>query len=164
MARRAGMEDTGPGLDLIPMLSVVVHLVPMLLLSVRFLALSQVPARGPVVSALDAPDEGSLSEQSKKVVSVEIDELGFLIGGSAGLDPRIPCKGTCAPGTYDMEALGRALVTLKSAHPDENRVVIAPTGDVSFEVVATVMAAAREDWSTGKARTLFPEPLLAVRK
>ncbi len=164
MARRGGLEDTGPGLDLIPMLSVVVHLVPMLLLSVRFLALSQIGARGPVISALDAPDAGSLADQSKRVVSVEIDEKGFLVGGSPGLDPRIPCAGDCSPSTYDLAALGKALRTLKEEHPDERRVVIAPTSTVPFEVVAAVMAAARSDWSTGKEQVLFPEPLLAVRQ
>lgn len=163
MARRGGLEDTGPGLDLIPMLSVVVHLVPMLLLSVRFMALSQIPARGPVISALEAPDAGSLADQSKRVVSVEIDESGFLVGGSVGLDPRIPCTAPCTASTYDMPALEQALRRLKDEHPDERRVVIAPSSTVPFEVVAAVMAAARSDWSTGKERVLFPEPLLAVR-
>lgn len=157
------MEDEGPGLDLIPMLSVVVHLVPMLLLSVRFLALAQMEARGPVIAALEAPDQGALADQSKRVVSIEIDEKGFLVAGSPGLDPRIPCLGACSPASYDYEALDSALLSLKAAHPDERRIVIAPAGTVSFEVVARVMAAARTDLAAGKERELFPEPLLAVR-
>lgn len=159
MARRRGLEDSGPGLDLIPVLSLVVHLVPMLLLSVRFLSVVQLVARGPVVPALDAPDVGALREQSKRVVSVEVDDTGFRVGGAEGLDPRIPCRGVCAPDTYDFDALGSALRTLKDAHPDERRVVIAPTGAVPFEVVARVMAVAQSD----AGRELFPEPLLAVR-
>lgn len=163
MRRRHRMEDEGPGLDLIPMLSVVVHLVPMLLLSVRFLALAQMEARGPVISAMEAPDRGALAEQSKRVVSVEIDQEGFVVAGSAGLDPRIPCAGTCSPATYDYVALDSALRSLKAAHPDERRIVIAPAGEVSFEVVARVMASARSDLAGGVERELFPEPLLAVR-
>ncbi len=164
MVRRYGMVDNGPGLDLVPMLSVMVHLVPMLLLSVRFLALAQMAARGPVISALEPPDAGALAEQSKRVVSVEIDGKGFLIGGSAGLDPRIPCTAACAPDTYDYAALDNALRSLKADHPDEKRIVIAPGDDVPFDVVARVMAEARSDVSGGKARELFPEPLLAVRQ
>lgn len=162
MARRRGLEDVGPGLDLIPVLSLVVHLIPMLLLSVRFLALAQISARGPVVAALEAPNEGALAEQSKKVVSVQIDGEGFLVGGSAGLDPRIPCKGTCTPDSYDLSTLATALRTLKDAHPDETRIVIAPSGTVPFEVVASVMAASRSEVVGGSERVLFPEPLLAV--
>ncbi len=146
------------------MLSVVVHLVPMLLLSVRFLALAQMESRGGVVTALDAPDQGALTEQSKRVVSVDIDSEGFLVGGADRLDPRIPCNGACSVETYDYAALSRALLTLKAAHPTERRIVLAPTADVPFEVVARVMAAARADVSGGTERVLFPEPLLAVRR
>jgi biopolymer transport protein ExbD len=164
MARRRGLEDGGPGLDLIPVLSLVVHLIPMLLLSVRFLGLAQLSARGPVVPALEAPDRGALAEQSKKVVSVEIDDEGFLVGGAAGLDPRIPCKGTCTPDSYDLPALATALRALKEAHPDETRIVIVPAETVPFEVVASVMAASRSELVGGSERMLFPEPLLAVRQ
>ncbi len=163
MARRRGLEDGGPGLDLIPVLSLVVHLIPMLLRSVRFLALAQISARGAVVPALEAPNEGALAEQSKKVVSVQIDGEGFLVGGAAGLDPRIPCKGPCTPDSYDLDALSAALRSLKEAHPDETRIVIAPSETVPFEVVADVMAASRSELVGGAERALFPEPLLAVQ-
>lgn len=160
MARRRGLEDSGPGLDLIPVLSLVVHLVPMLLLSVRFMTVVQLVARGPVVPALDAPNAGALRDQSQRVVSVEVDDQGFRVGGAEGLDPRIPCRGACGPDTYDFEALAGALRTLKQAHPDERRVVVAPTDAVPFDVVARVMATAQADG----AQELFPEPLLAVRR
>lgn len=153
---RRGLPRSVPGLDLIPILSLVVHLVPMLLLSVRFLHVTQVDARGPVVSVMDAPDEGSLSEQQSKVVSVEITIEGFWVGGDPTLDPKIPCVGACTPETYDYAGLSRAMVGLKRVHPDERRVVIAPSRDVPFEVVARAMAAAR-----GEKGELFSEPLMA---
>jgi biopolymer transport protein ExbD len=155
MARRRHIPDAE--LDLIPVLSLIVHIVPMLLLNVRFVELSSVPVGGPVVPTLDAPSPQVLEEQDKNLVSVRVEAEGFVVGGVDG-DPRVPCNGICGPGTYDYVGLRNRLQRAKQLQPAEQRVVIVPRKDTAFEVLVGVMDACRQD---GTGQPLFPQPLLA---
>ncbi len=149
-------------LDVTPILSLIVHLIPMILIAVRFTTMAEVRADGPVLPTTEAPSAEAFSKQTTNVVSVRINDQGFLVTGAGDAEPRVPCKGACAPETYDYAQLNAVLRAAKVLHPDENRVVVAPEGAVPFEVIARAMAAAREDRSAGKPKTpLFSQPLLA---
>jgi biopolymer transport protein ExbD len=149
-------------LDLVPMMSVIVHLIPMLMLSVRFVFLAAVPTKGPVIASKPAANEGELAAQQAKVVSVLVARQGFVVGGNDAADPRIPCKGACAPDTYDYAALTSAMVEAKRLHPTETRVVIAPEPDVSYDTLVRVMDATRSrKGAKGTEEPLFPDALLA---
>lgn len=164
MARSAARKrpEVGFELDLIPVLSLVVHLVPMLLLSVRFTALTEVNVKGPLLPTLPAPGPEAYEEQREKVVSVQITAQGFVVNGSGEADPRIPCKGICTPETYDYATLNRSMIAAKRLHPDETRVVIAPDPAIPFEILIGVMDATR---ATPDGQTpLFPAPLIASGK
>lgn len=158
MARRR-VEGTSE-LDVIPVMSLIVHLIPMLLLSVRFVSLSQIPAQGPVVPASPAPSTEAFAEQDERVVSVVITPKGFIVGGSNSADPRIPCLGECTPDTYDYASLNRAMVSAKRLHPNENRVVLAPEPSIPYDVLVRVMEASRARADGGEP--LFPTPLIAA--
>jgi hypothetical protein len=145
-------------LDVLPVMSLVVHLIPMLLLSVRFLTLGQFEAKGPLVPTTAAPSDAAFAEQERDVVSVRITPEGFVVGGDDAADPRIPCQGACTPDTYDYAALTRAMVSAKRLHPTETRVVLAPEPSIAYEVVVRVMEATRSD----ATRPLFPLPLIAA--
>ncbi len=150
-------------LDVTPILSLIVHLIPMLLLAVRFTTLNELPASGPVLPTQEAPSQQAYARQSSKVVSVRIGAAGFVVGGVSGIDPVIGCTGDCGPATYDYTRLGNALRAARQEHPDEQRVVVAPEGPVPFEVIARVMATARAYRNEGGAEVpLFAQPLLAA--
>lgn len=156
MARRRDIPAAE--LDLIPVLSLIVHIVPMLLLNVRFMDLASLQVGGPVLPTLDAPSPQVLEEQEKNVVSVRIEAEGFVVGGLDG-DPRIPCNGICEPKTYDFVALRNAMIRAKQQRPSEQRVVIVPQKNTAFEVLVGVMDACRQD---ADKQPLFTEPLLAA--
>ena len=147
-------------LDLIPVLSLIIHIVPMLLVCVRFLTVAQIEASGPVVPIRDAPDAQTLTEQEERVVSVRIGPRGFTVGGAGWADPDIACLGTCSEGGYDYVGLGRALADAHARLPDERRVVIAPSPDTPYEVMVRVLDVAREDPTSGTP--MFPTPLIAA--
>lgn len=155
MARRRPIPEAE--LDLIPVLSLIVHIVPMLLLNVRFMELTSMGVGGPVVPTLDAPSPQVMEEQDRNLVSVRVEPEGFLVSGGDG-DPRVPCNGICGPGTYDFVGLRSRLERAKQLKPAEQRVVIVPRKDTPFEVLVGVMDACRQDQN---GQPLFPEPLLA---
>ncbi len=158
MARRR--VETSAELDVIPVMSLIVHLIPMLLLSVRFLTLSQVEAKGPLLPTTTAPSDEAYAEQERDVVSVRITTDGFVVGGDGAADPRVPCRGPCTPDTYDYDALRRSMVAAKRLHPTETRVVVAPEPAVAYDVMVRVIEAARADGE----QALFPVPLIAAGK
>ena len=158
MARRRVQASSE--LDILPVMSLIVHLIPMLLLSVRFLTLSQVSAQGPVLPSSPAPSREAFEEQEQRVVSVVITPEGFVVGGSGAVDPRIPCVGPCSPDTYDYASLNRAMVAAKRLHPNESRVVLAPAPSVPYDVLVRVMEASRARTDGGEP--LFPAPLIAA--
>jgi biopolymer transport protein ExbD len=160
--RRRARQLEVAELDMIPLMSLIVKLVPMLLLFVRFSSLSVVEAAGPVVPATPASSPGQLEEQDERVVSVRIDGEGFVVGGLPGGSARLPCSGPCAPDTFDYTGLTQAMAEAKRARPGESRVVIVPGGDVAYDVVVRVMDATRARKTASGEEPLFPVPLLAA--
>ena len=147
-------------LDVVPVMSLIVHLIPMLLLCVRFTYLAQLPS-GRVVPSVPAPSGDVFAAQEAKVVSVRITPDGFHVGGLGGAH-FIPCtRAVCAADTYDYAALTAAMVDAKRQHPTESRVVIAPARDISYEVVINVMSATRAYGRGPRKDVLFPDALLA---
>lgn len=137
-------------------MSLIVHLIPMILLSVSFLKVTQIATDESVIPTEEAASAAEYSEQQEQVVSIRITPDGFVVGGTEG-EPRIACTGACTPDTYDYVGLLRAMVSAKRLHPTETRVVIAPVGEIPYEVVVRAMAAAR-----GEEGRLFPSPMLAA--
>ncbi len=158
MARRR--VDSTAELDVIPVMSLIVHLIPMLLLSVSFISLAQVTGQGPVLPSTPAPTGDALAEQELRVVSVRITAEGFVVGGGDSADPRIPCRGGCTPDSYDYASLTSAMVAAKRLHPDEQRIVLAPAPEVPYDVLVRVMDATRV--VPGTQTALFPVPLIAA--
>ena len=90
MSRRSRRVPVEASLDLIPVLSLVVHIIPMLLLAVRFATIAQMNVDSPVLEATPAPSAGAWDAQQDRVVSVTITREGFVTGGTGDADPRIP--------------------------------------------------------------------------
>lgn len=160
MARRR--VDGTAELDVLPVMSLVVHLVPMLLLSVRFLTYGHVPGQGPVIPAVPAAGPEQLAEQQAQVVSVRITKQGFVVGGLPEGEPRIPCASPCGPDQYDYVGLNASMAIVKRAHPEESRVVLVPDPEVPYDVLVRAMDAARARKTERGEVLLFPHPILAA--
>jgi biopolymer transport protein ExbD len=160
--RRRTRNPTVTNVDLTAVLSVVVHLIPMLLLLVRFRQIAQLDASGSVIPALPSSSAVALAEQAERIVSVRITRDGFYVGGAGEGEPFVPCTAACSVDTYDYPALGRLMLLAKDLHPQERRVVIVPAPEVPYEVVVKVMDAVRARSVDGKEQPLFPQPLLAA--
>ncbi|MDP2312149.1 MAG: biopolymer transporter ExbD [Pseudomonadota bacterium] len=158
--RRKRLTETAE-LDIVPVMSLIVHLIPMLLLCVRFSMLAQVPTKGQILPTRPAESLGAYEGQQEKVVSVRVSSQGFVVGGLGDAEA-IPCTATpCTPATYDYASLNAAMVAAKQLHPTESRVVIAPEHEIPYEVVIQVMSATRERLGDRRHAPLFPDARLA---
>jgi hypothetical protein len=119
MARR---EIPPAELDLIPVLSLIVHLVPMLLLNVRFMDMAAVAVKGPVLPVVEAPAQEKREEQEQKLVAVRIEAEGLVVEGTDG-DPRLSCGGPCTVHNVDFAALAVLLERAKLRHPGIVRIL-----------------------------------------
>lgn len=146
-------------IDLVPILSLIIHLIPVLLIAARFRELAQLDAEARVIPAVRTEDGARLAEQSEQVVSVRIDREGFRVGGGGAEEMRVPCRGACAPETYDRPALTSALAAVKARLPSEDRVVLVVDPAVPYAVVVLAMEAARGEPG---GPVLFPKPILVV--
>lgn len=159
--RRDRRHEVGAELDVIPVMSLIVHLIPMILLSVRFLSLGAVSASGPVLPAMPATSASQIADQERDVVSVVVDATGFRVTGAGGT-AALPCSAACAPDTYDYAGLTQLMVEAKRARPGESRVVLVPAAEVPYEVLVRVMDATRSRKTASGEQMLFPNPLLAA--
>lgn len=124
-------------------LSLIIHLVPMLLLSLRFETLAARHTEGPLLRQEVAPSAVAYARQRMEAASVAITEDGFVVTGLQG-DPRVPCQGACSPEGYDYRALQRALLDLRAQQPRYNRVVVLPQAATPYEVVLKTIDTAKE--------------------
>lgn len=159
--KRRRVEATAE-LDLIPVLSLVVHLVPMLLLAVRFVTLAEHPVDRAPVEATEAPSREKLDAQENERVIVRITAQGFTVRGSGEGEEQIACAADCAPDQYDYRALGDAMVVAKGLHPQVQQVILAPDPGVPYAVIVGVMDATRSRRVGGREELLFPQPVLVT--
>lgn len=145
-------------IDLTPVLSLIVHLIPMLLLAVRFDTLAQRETNSPPMQATDAPSRAIADKQDETRPAVRITEEGFVVRGAGLTQTTVPCIGACTFETYDYDGLGRLLEEAKANRPGELGVVIAPDESITYDVVVRVFDAAGRRGD----RTLFPQPLIVT--
>lgn len=145
-------------IDLTPVLSLIVHLIPMLLLAVRFDVLAQHQTNSPPLQAADSPSREVAEKQDETPPAVRISEEGFVVRGAGLLPTTLPCRGACAFETYDYDGLGRLLEEAKANRPGERAVVIAPDPAITYDVVVRVFDAAGRRGD----HELFPTPLIVT--
>ena len=158
-------EDAGE-LNIVPYLDILMNLIIFMLLSMSGLAAFGVLN----VNAPSYAGAGSgTSEQEKPpfLLSVAVSKRGFFIAATGGVlsgtseaggeanAPTIPVK---ADATYDYVALNKRMEEIKSAYPDESKVILAADADISYEVLVATMDATRESHDR---KPLFPDVTLA---
>lgn len=152
--------DASFELDLVPILSLIVHLLPMLLLVVRFVSLAEHPVSQPPAQATEAPSREKLDAQDTERVVVRIGAGGFVVTGAGDGDLSIPCRSQpCAASKYDYSALRDALLRAKGTHPGVEQVLVVPEPSITYAAIIGVFDAARGK----KGETpLFADPVLVT--
>ena len=147
-------------LDLVPILSLIVHLLPMLLLIVRFVTLAEHPVNQPVAKATEAPSREKFDAQEKERVAVRISASGFVVSGAGEGDFPIPCRTTpCDAKSYDYMALRAALSRAHDRVPGAAQVLVVPEKTVTYQTIIGVFDAARGNKAD---KAIFADPVLVT--
>ncbi len=147
LRRRSGTGDAE--LSLLPFMNLMTLLIPFLLVSAHFVSLAVIDSSLPGIVVGEASTEDPL------LLTVGITDDGFLLRGNAeGLakDP-IPRL----QGDWDYAALTEALEVIKTDHPADEAVILAPEDEIAYDVVVRTMDAAR----ASADRLLFPSVTFA---
>lgn len=162
MRRRRERNPVGAELDLTPVLSTIVHIIPIVLVAVRFVTQYQHPMDSAPVHASQAPSREKLEAQEEQRVVVRIRKDGFQVRGSAEAAADLPCRGACGPADYDFPGLSDAMVAARQRHPAETQVVVIPEGEIAYETIIGVFDAVTERRDGDRVRPLFGQPVLVT--
>ncbi len=140
-------RDEAQGLDLLPVMNLMVVLIPFLMLGAAFYHLGVIPTSLPtkVDHVLDKP-------QSEDVVTLNLlIERGRMVvtGSSATLDAAVlgalrrelPAGPDGAPAVADLQA---HLATIKAQYPKSDTVVVFPGDDVRYQTLVEILDTTRE--------------------
>jgi len=160
---RKAIEEA-ENVNLAPVMSLFVILVPVLLTTAAFLKFSIVKASFPESAKqhLKADNKSLLS------LSLHITEKGFTVISSVKNSPdrekiafHIPLKRS----KYQFELLQKKLLEIKKAYPEHSRVNLYPKPEISYETIIKTIDTSREKaapsnrYSKGRAKSeyLFPD-------
>lgn len=150
----------GAELDLTPVLSTIVHIIPIALIAVRFVTLHEHRVDQPLIVAEEAPSRELAAEQDENAVVVRILPTGFLVRGAEAGETSVPCVAPCGPDDYDYEALNALMVVAQARHPTTRQMVVVPDRAVTYQTIIGVFDAVTESGSGASRRPLFAEPVL----
>jgi biopolymer transport protein TolR len=149
-------------LNIVPYLDILMNLIIFMLLSMTGLA-----AFG--ILNVSAPNYGSAAggpgqedPAQHLLLSVSIAHKGFFVAGAGAVLGETPGEPTVAKktdGTYDFALLTAQLVKVKTAFPNETKVIVAAEADTPYESLVNTMDAIRE---TSDHKLLFPDVTLGV--
>jgi biopolymer transport protein ExbD len=161
MKRRVHPHEKTGELNIVPYLDIMVNLTMFMLVSmtsvVQFGILNvAAPNYGPAVAQQAANDP---KKKPDLLLSVAISTKGFIIAGAGSVmgqtvDPKAPPPDpkTLPPtipllpdGKYDFTLLTRKLVDVKTAFPDESKVILLADQTVPYDILIQTMDAIRED-------------------
>ncbi len=158
--RRRERNPVGANIDLTPVLSTIVHIIPIVLIAVRFVTVVQQPIDARPLHASEAPSREVLEVQEHERVVIRILDSGFRVRGVGAAETQLPCRAPCAPADYDYLALSDAMVSARTQHPAETQVVVAPDPAVPYETLMGVFDAVTLRRDGKVLRPLFAQPVL----
>jgi len=137
-------------LKLIPVMSLLVVLVPMLLQTAVFQKVASISMSLPSADEVRYLEEPTPEELARSVTVAMTDE-GFVVTSGDQTLERVPLT---AEGGYDFEALGEALARVKRSFPGQEALVLLVEDAVRYEDIVHAM---------DRARPHFPDVSLADR-
>jgi len=162
-------EEHAGELNIVPYLDILMNLIIFMLLSMTGLLTFGVLN----VSAPSYGGGGAGGDPDAKpplLLTVAVGKDGFYVAATGGVlpgetEPSAVPPGQGAPtivkkpdGTYDYDALTAKMKAVKTAFPEETKVIIAAEADTNYETLVATMDATRE---TSDRKLLFPDVTLA---
>lgn len=139
---RPRAEEGTFDIDLAPMLSMMVTLIPILLLSVIFVRVTVIDSSVPQVVADAIEKDRNNKDKSVDLTLVISDNHAVRVKISQ--NGRVSTHNVSPKGSeFDLEALGKKLAELKTRHPEVYTVNLEPGEDVSYDNLVKIMDAAR---------------------
>lgn len=141
--RKSESEPVNP--NLVPMLDALVTLVTFLLFSSAFLSIVVIDSPAPLIAPVEEQVE-KINEKPLQLTAYIKTETIILSDWSGSreshsipsvIDPKTGEK------RYDFEKFHQTLLGIKSRHPLETKIVFKPDGGVSYDVLISLMDAAR---------------------
>ena len=131
-------------LDLAPLLSIMVKLIPVLLLSTAFVQVSIIETDLPLV--VKNAIEQNQTDQNKPELTVTMDQSkGFIIDID---DPHGKSNQKIielnSNQRFDFVALNQALIKIKQQYPSVFKINLNPQGDISYQDIVKTMDCARK--------------------
>src|SRR5712692_6822949 len=172
--RKLRLEQAEFGeLNIVPYLDILMNLIIFMLLSMTGLAMFE-------ILNVNAPNYGGASVASnsegapKVLLSVLVSKRGFFVAGTGAVlgpqaagqppssstagEPTIPKR---PDGSFDFRALNGKMVEIKTAFPNETKVIIGAEADISYETLIQTMDSIRETFGKEK-KILFSDVTLAA--
>jgi biopolymer transport protein TolR len=161
MKRRVHPHEKTGELNIVPYLDIMVNLTMFMLVSmtsvIQFGVLNvAAPTSGPAAAVQAANDP----KKKDLLLTVAISTKGFFIAGAGGVlggaaadpkapppDPKVapPTIPLLADGKYDFTTLTRKMVDVKTAYPEESKVILTADQTVPYSVLVQTMDAIRDD-------------------
>lgn len=125
--------------NLIPILDAVFIFIFFLLMSSRFLNISEIQSDVPIVSDREPP------KSDKKPLALTLKILNTKIQVLTGVPGTIKKNiGKNADGDYDLHELREYLITLKQSNVDERSIILEPLVDLNYEEIVKIMDSVRD--------------------
>jgi biopolymer transport protein ExbD len=133
-------------INLVPMLDALVTLVAFLLISTAFLSIVVIDTPAPLLAPAEE-QEKILDKDKPLQLTAYIQENQIILSDWSGSreNHTIPSVADAKTGEkrYDLEALHKMLIEIKSRHPKETKLILKPESGVAYEMIVGIMDAAR---------------------
>lgn len=138
-SRRKSKSKEGIELNLVPMLDTFVTLIGFLLYTMAFLALVHVETPLPMLNPSEVAEK--LKEKPLQLTVSFRENDAEIWSPFQRIQPKVIKN--LPDGLPDLKVIHDALIEIKKLFPNENKVVIAPTGMMNYEVLVASMDAIR---------------------
>jgi biopolymer transport protein ExbD len=137
--RRTYAADRAAEVNVVPMMTLFMVLVPVLLLAAVFTNMTVLDLELPPAASGESGAAVAAPATPLNLVVV-VAEAGVTVGGSGGFLPTVLRDA----GIVDPQAVASLLATVRAEHPAETRVTVASESGISYEEVVSVMDLCRE--------------------
>lgn len=133
-------------LNLVPIMDSVFIFIFFLLMSASFLKIYEIGSPVPIVSDQEPPKDKK--DPLALTMIIESSEITL----SAGVPSKVIQKFTRqADGLFNYEEIHTSLINIKKQNTDEDSIIFAPNGDLTYEEIVKIMDAVRVLYKTDDA-------------
>lgn len=149
--RRLSLEDAN--IDLTPIMSLFVCLIPLLVLEAVFYRVSTIDVHLPPASAIAMSDVEDTEETGVQEILIDMSTEKLVLHATITHSPEgiaydpYRDESTVIPfedGTYDLDLLSRTLLELKGRYPKQARVILMIADSILYDNIIQVMDTCRE--------------------